>query len=337
MVVVYGIGILLLLISIIPLYLYLIEYKPESEEDARKYRNNRKKDVENTLSITTLNVGFCGRDRTQEFYTDGGHTAGARTREERFDNLISITSILKDIDSDIFCLQEIDSHGTRTSDINQIEHMASELNSHNIFFAYNYVAKWVQLPLMHPMGNVNSGLALLSKYKIDDSKRIQLQTEVKLTRRLLHPKEAMLVNRIKGLSHDLIIINVHLMPYTQNDHLRRQQLQSILDYADEIYDSLKNYVIIAGDFYYDLNSDTDSDGNDFNTAIIPEGFSLHYDETRPSKRSMTQPYIRGVSEEFTTDGFIVSKNLYNVTIKTHDYEFKHSNHQPVTLYCKVKK
>ncbi len=332
----YGLLVIVLLISTIPLYLFFTEYKPPNEEEANKYRNNRKKEADDVVTITTLNAGFCGRDRAQEFFTDGGHSAGARTREERFDNLISITSELREISSDIFCLQEIDTHGTRTSDINQIEHFASELTNHNIFFAYNYVSKWVQQPLMHPMGNVNSGLALLSKFKVKSSDRIQLITDDQLPKRLLGPKEAMVITRFDCLSLELIVINVHIMPYTKSDELRKRQLEQVINHAAMLYDPLKNHVIIAGDFYFELNKENETSRPAFDHNIIPDGFALYFDHDHPSTRSMKQPYMSEITELLTTDGFIVSKNLHSVSVKTHDYGFRNTNHQPTTLTIKRK-
>ncbi|MCF7925041.1 MAG: hypothetical protein K9L26_00705, partial [Candidatus Izimaplasma sp.] len=215
-------------------------------------------------------------------------------------------------------------------------HIASELSNYNIFFAYNFIAKWMQIPLLHPMGNVNSGLLVASEHTFLSSKRIQLETMNTLPKRLFSPKECMVISRFEIPPFELILINVYLMPYTPIDTIRLHQLETIMNHAAMLYDPLKNYVIVAGDFHYQLDGKSTPEHPPFPTDKVPEGFTLVYDHDNASVRSMNHPYIKDMNYEYIVDGFIVSKNLHHTKIKTVDLGFEHANHNPVTLEIEIK-
>jgi endonuclease/exonuclease/phosphatase family metal-dependent hydrolase len=331
-----------LVLASFPLFFFLTEYKPDEIEEAIKYRNNREIEPKNTYTITTFNIGFCGLDRAQDFFLDGGHGAGVKTREERFDNLLAITSIIESLNSDFYIFQEIDTHGSRTSDINQVEHIASEMPNHNLFFAYNIKSKWIPFPLMHPMGSVYSGILTMSKIPFSNSERIAMKGELPLPNRFFLPKRCMQVSTFQLKGKTLYIINVHLSAYDKQSSLRFMQFQQVMDYAEKLYNPKQNHIIIGGDFNMDFDPNIvyehhPSWYSKMPYETIPKSFLTAYDTEVNTMRSNNQPYIKTVNFEAVIDGFIVSDNLKIIDVKNHDYEFEHSDHNPVTLTFQSKR
>ena len=103
-----------------------------------------------------------------------------------------------------------------------------------------------------------------------------------------------------------------------------------------------NYVIAAGDFNQSFSN------ADISEYPLYEGkwqagqidvsefsnFQMLMDTSEPSCRSLDQAYAGSDRENFqyyVIDGFICSKNIQVNDVKTHNDEFKSSDHNPVTL------
>ena len=53
------------------------------------------------------------------------------------------------------------------------------------------------------------------------------------------------------------------------------------------------------------------------------------DPTRPTNRTLEQPYRAGVNYTSVIDGLLVSPNVEVLGVETVDLEFAHSDHNPV--------
>ena len=318
-------------------YLALTEYKPDPIEESERLRNSRDEELQSEVTVTTLNMGYCSLDKDQDFFLEGGSGSSTSSKEKTFDNLITLTDYMKELDSDFYLLQEVDVRGKRSGNINQVEHITSEMNQYNLFFAYNYRAKWVPLPVFRPMGSAYSGLLNLSKKQFAKSTRIALDGQELFPKSLFFPKRAMVINEFKlANKKTLYLINVHLSAYDKDGMFRSRQIAHIQNFITELYDGKKNYVVVGGDFNLLLDSTRYKEDMPEWVSTLPEEllkskFNVVFDPETNTVRSDDRPYTKGINFETIIDGFIVSPNVKNVKVKTHDLGFENTDHNPVTL------
>ncbi len=333
---------IIFMIGMFALYIIFSEYKPAPIEEADIIRNTRDENVEELKTITTFNLGYCSLDKDQDFFLEGGQSSRTLSKEKTFDNLISIEEYLKDLNHDFYFLQEVDTHGKRSANTNQLEHLTSGLNKYNISFAYNYRAKWVPVPWTHPMGSAYSGLVTLSKKEILSSTRISLEGQEVFPNSLFYPKRCMVVNKVQMTRNKVLyLINIHLSAYDKGGMYRSKQIRHILKYITNLYNSKTNYVIVGGDFNLLLDKSKYTDNLPAWVDLLPDElydseFRVVFDKKVNTVRSQEQPYKKGRNFETIIDGFIVSPNITVSKIETHDLGYKYTDHNPVTLSFKLK-
>lgn len=332
----------LLGIGVFALYIIFSEYKPAPIEDAEILRNSRDEEINEIHTITTFNMGYCSLDKDQDFFLEGGTHSTTFSKEKTFDNLISMEDFLTEKNSDYYFLQEVDTHGKRSGNINQVEHLASGLMEYNISFAYNYRAKWVPVPLFHPMGSAFSGLVTLSKQRFKHSTRISLEGQEIFPKSLFYPKRCMIVNEIQLKKKKLYLINIHLSAYDVDLMYRTKQINHILKYITNLYNEKENYIIVGGDFNLLLDKTIYTDDMPSWVGTLPKevyesGFAVAFDPKNNTVRSQERPYVKGLNFETIIDGFLVSDNIEVVKVETDNLSYEHTDHNPVTLSFKLKK
>ena len=324
------------------LYIVFSEYKPAPIEECEIIRNSRENELGEIKTITTFNLGYCSLDKDQDFFLEGGKSSRTISREKTFDNLLSIEEHLKSFNSDFYFLQEVDTHGKRSANINQVEHLTSGLNKYNLTFAYNYQTKWVPLPLAHPMGSAFSGLLSLSKLPFNNAIRIALEGQEVFPSSLFYPKRCMVVNDVWiTKTKKLYLINIHLSAYDKDGMYRSMQIAHILRYITNLYNNKENYIIVGGDFNLLLDKDSYKDDMPEWVGVLPKElydseFKIVFDKKTNTVRSEDRPYQKGINFETIIDGYIVSPNVTVSKIETHDLAFRNTDHNPVTLSFRLK-
>ena len=339
------IPILLLVIILIPLgylvFLMIYEYKPKQLEQAIMINANNLK-VPNRFSVSTFNLGYCSLDKDNDFFFEGGENAKAISKDKVHANLKGNSELIEKLNSDFYFIQEIDEKGSRSFNVNQLEYMISKFDNYNSAFAYNYRLKYVWYPLHKPMGSAYSGLLTLSRYNIESSMRHELKGEETFPRRLFFLKRCMVVNTIKTKNNkNLYMINIHLSAYDTNGDIRKQQVNHLIEYLNDLYDEEKNYIIIGGDWNHLLPREIYKEDMPEWVSLLPDElyqdkFRLVYDKTVNTVRSEDTPYKKGVNFETVIDGFLVSPNIETVDVKTMDYGFEYTDHNPVRATFRLK-
>ena len=342
---IYYLIILAVIIISIPIvliiYLSITEYKPEKIEHSRIIRNNNSTSTKKEMTITTLNTGYSSLDKSQDFFLEGGKGSRCVSRDKTQKNTKRIVTMLQDVSSDFYFLQEVDEPCRRSCYTHQVKYITKKFNDYNSSFVYNYKVKRVPIPLLKPMGSVLSGLLFLSKHKITDSKRYQLKGDEPFPRRLFLLKRCMMVNKItlKG-EKELILINIHLSAYDKGGLIRKKQLDHLIEYINEI--SKENqYVIIGGDWNHLLDSSIYTEDMPVWVSMLPENlfktdYKIVYDKDVNTVRSEDKPYIKGQNFETIIDGFLVSPGIDVRAIQATDYEYKYTDHNPVTMTFRLK-
>lgn len=338
---------LLLLVCIVFVIGYFVfmtvtDYKPEAVMTLSTDNNKEQKLTKNTdITATIFNIGYCGLDKDQDFFMDGGTGSRSESKEKTLENLKGVTTFLQEQPSDFILLQEVDQKATRSQKVNQYDHLKNALSEYSATFAINYKVPWVPVPLSKPHGSVESGLATFSRYKIDKANRNQYPGEEKWPRQLALLDRCMIESRISVEDgKELVLINSHLSAYDKGGTIRKQQLGFLKTFIVEEYNK-GNYVVVGGDWNHLLpgtNLDTFEATQSWPDWLqpmpedfSPEGFKWGFDNTVPTSRTVDVRYTEGVNFVSIIDGFLVSPNVTILKVEGHNLGFKYADHQPVIL------
>ncbi|MGF7047873.1 endonuclease/exonuclease/phosphatase family metal-dependent hydrolase [Paenibacillus sp. DS2015] len=323
------------------LYITLTDYNPGIIEELSVDNNNeRMLKLNEPFTITTFNIGYAGLDKDQDFFMDGGTMSRSNSEEQTKINLAAIASFMTTLRSDLFMMQEVDVRSSRSYHVDEVTYLSSELSEYSHVFATNYKVPWVPVPILDPMGSVDSGLLTLSRFKSTDNSRYNLPGKESWPRQQLDLDRAFVESRFPvDNGKELVLVNLHLSAFDQGGTIRKQQLDYLSSFMKREHDQ-GNYLILGGDWNHVLPG---TDPQTFKTTqtwpewlqqfpegFTPEGFSWVIDPNVPSVRTLDIPYSEGVNFRAVIDGFLISPNIKLNIIQGHDLSFKHSDHNPVT-------
>jgi endonuclease/exonuclease/phosphatase family metal-dependent hydrolase len=299
------------------------------------------------MSVVTFNTGYCGLDREQEFFMDGGKNSRSSSREQTLVNLENITDFLEREGPAFVLLQEADVKSTRSFYINQKDLINKKLAGYGSVFGTNYKVLWVPVPLAKPMGSVYSGLFTLSQYKPISAARYQYPGREKWPRQMFELERCFIECRIPVEDgRELVLINSHLSAFDEGGRIRQEQLAFLKEHIVEEYRDKGNYVIVGGDWNHVLPG---TNPGLFASAeekpfwvqempvdFTPENFQWAVDGNVPTVRSTASPYREKYNYLAVIDGFLVSPNVEVKKVYGHDLKFSNSDHNPVSLIFSLK-
>lgn len=343
-------GILVFFIIIIGsyiLFMIVTDYKPESEIKIN-IENNKKRYIKNKdeISITTFNIGYCGTDKDIDFFMDGGTQSRSISKEKTLENLNGVISELESLNSDIYFLQEVDKRATRSYKINEYETIKEKFKTYGFTFAINYKVPWVPIPISKPHGQVLSGLTTMSKYYIKESTRYDLPGKESFLVQLGELDRCIMVNKIPiKKDKDLVLVNAHLSAYDKGGKIRKEQLGFLSEFLENEYNK-GSYVVVGGDWnqqipgtHFTSFKTTQQKPNwlqDIPKDFKPKGFRWAYDKEVPTSRTMDITYKKGENLLSVIDGFLVSDNVDIIDVSGKNLEFRHTDHNPVTIKLMLK-
>ncbi|MEG2215236.1 MAG: endonuclease, partial [Oscillospiraceae bacterium] len=326
------------------LYLTITEYKPEAVEYLPTAYLGESETPGETISVLSWNVGYCGLGKDADFVMDGGKGDGKPESKGEFDGYFEgVRKALEEQDADIYLLQEVDVNSSRSYGLDETSALPQALNMHSTAFALNYSCDFVPFPLP-PIGKVNGGVLTMTDFAIEDgsAERIALPCPFSWPLRVANLKRCLLASRIDLPDSDkeLVVVNLHLEAYDSGEG-KAAQTAMLVDFIETEYEK-GNYVIAGGDFNQTFPGGLDAfpmqrEGlwtpGTLTAADLPEGFSFVYDTALPSCRSLDRP-LDSTDPNFQyylIDGFILSPNVEQVSVKTQDLGFQYSDHNPVRL------
>lgn len=345
--------ILILLFSLILLYsLYVMlirisDYNP-NEIVILPIKNNQSKTVkvDETLTVTTFNIGHAGLDQYRDFYNYGGKSSRAISNEAVLSNLEGIVTTLDQINSDFLLLQEVDTNSSRSYKNKELEYFNIKYPNYSCIYGKNYDIAWIPFPLLRPMGMVESGISTFSKFNAYEANRYDLPGQEDGIYKFFDYDRCFTEQKFKTKNgKSLIVINLHLSDFKDVGFKRQLELSYLEHYLEKIRKE-DSYIIVGGDWNHNLPG---SDPYHFNfiedwpswLKNLPEvftldGFNWSIDTRYPTVRSLEYKYNPGSTFLAVIDGFLVSDNIEVLDVETVNENFKYSYHNPVKLSFSLK-
>lgn len=315
------------------------DYRPDSYTKISEDKTDETRELKDTISVLTWNIGYAGLNREMDFFYDGGKQVRPNKGQVEI-NLKAITDFLRqNKDVSFTFLQEIDISAKRSYEINEVEYIKQRLSQEG-YFAMNYKVSYVPLPLSDPMGNVEAGLATFTSFRPQVAGRHSYPFNFGWPLRVFMLDRCFLEMRYPlNSGKSLVLINTHNSAFDENGELRIAELQFLRDFMQKEYDK-GNYVIAGGDFNQcpvGLNPHFDGEVFDEREFIsIPdslfnqsENWQYVYDSKVPTNRRADEPYQKGRTRVTLIDFFIVSPNIEVLETKTYDLGFENSDHNPL--------
>lgn len=333
---------LLILIIFFVIIVFLIfatvtDYKPNKSELLCAHLKPDTIIIGEPLSALIWNIGYCGLDKQMDFFYDGGSKVVTPYSQYKT-NELEILRLLEQADSiDYIMLQEVDVNSKRSYNSNQFQKFDSILINHKSnSFAYNYKVHYVPMPLNCPMGKTNSGLATFTKNQFSSSSRISFPGNYSWPTSIFMLDRCFMVNRFPtNNKKQLLVINTHNSAYDDGT-LKKSQMNFLKEFINEEF--IKgNYIIIGGDWnqnppnYLQKNASKEWAPTSINTDFMPAEWSWISDTTVSTNRYLNSEYIEGVTSTTVLDFFLISPNVKACFVITINYNFDHSDHNPVMI------
>lgn len=298
------------------------------------------------VTAVTYNIGFCAYLPDYSFFMDGGKESRAESRESVEKTLDGIVGFMSKRDADIYLVQEVDRHSTRSHQVDQKEAIvgAKQLSTYDSTYAVNYDSPYLMYPLTEPHGKNYAGILTLSKFDITQSIRrsLPIQTDVA---KVFDLDRCYNVNRIKTSNgKELCLYNLHLSAYTTDETIADKQLDMLYDDMVSEYEK-GNYIVAGGNFNKDLTGNSGeifgisgknySWSKPFKKEELPEMLTLadsvDKENPVPSNRNANEPWDSETTFQNVLDGFIVSDNIKIIEAGVINLDFIYSDHNPVGI------
>lgn len=297
-------------------------------------------DIKDQMTIISWNIGYAGLGEDMDFFYDGGK--GVEPPKIYYH--ICVNGILNQLKSfqnaDFFLFQEVDINSARSYYTDQVNLLSQRFPDLQYVFARNYDVKFVPVPWHHPMGKVQAGLLTMFRYSPDSSVRISLPGVYKWPVKMFMLDRCLTYNAFPlNNGKKLILINTHNEAFDDGG-MRVEQLNKIKSILLKEFQE-GNYLIAGGDWNQNppgFSADLINDGNKpfsvlpaIDTNFLPGEWKWVFQNKTPSNRKVDQHYVMGRTETTVIDFFVVSPNVKVLSVKTHPYNFRYSDHNPVEM------
>lgn len=337
------ISLLLLTAALFLTWLTVTEYRPEPVEQLKIENFGSGIPMTGTvLTFLTWNIGYASLDSSQDFFMDGGAHVRPATDANVKSNINGIKDFISYLNCNFVLIQEADRNSYRSYYLDETDALAESYGG-STAFAYNFMCKFVPIPVPRFIGRVESGVMTLSYFTPDQAERISLPTPFKWPVRIANLKRCLLVERfpLANSSKKLTLVNLHLEAYDDSGG-REAQTEFLINFLKTEY-AAGNYCIAGGDFNQNFPGVDENLIKAVNTDffvpgvlredILPAGWRFAVDTGAPTARLNNEPYHHTYNDTqlYVIDGFILSPNVELLSVETSEMDFLYSDHNPVKL------
>jgi len=319
---------------------YLLEFRPEAEMQVSEFSDKRSSvDIlPDTLKIMSWNIGYAGLGDNMDFFMDGGQMV-RDTRERTEQNLSDIIEHLKKEDADIYLIQEVDLDSHRTYGINEVEAISDAFPDYFSYYAPNFKAWFVPVPLKEPIGSVDAGQLILSRVKPQRVVRVQYPSKFDFPQSMFNLKRCLLEAAFRTETGKIVNIgNTHCTAFDTGS-MRAVEIDFLKEKLSR-YNANGELFIMAGDWNQNppmYKASKEETENEFFAPVTLDTFGMETiskilcDTSCYSMRYNDRPYC-ATSTKSILDFFWVSRNsVSELECKTIDLNFHSSDHNPVIL------
>lgn len=196
-----------------------------------------------TLKIMTWNIKF-GGGRIDFFFDCHGDRV-IMEEAEVLTNMSAIAEKIRKVKPDILMIQEVDVNAKRSAFVDQIQYLLDNTDFNYAAYASQWKAKHIP---SDGIGKMDSGNAILSKWKFTDAKRIPLPL-IKAQNfivRYFYLKRNILQIKLEHEGKTINILTTHASAYAKDD-TKKKQLDLIKTQIDSINKKGEQFVL-GGDF-----------------------------------------------------------------------------------------
>jgi len=197
-----------------------------------------------TIKVMTWNIRF-GAGRTPWFGDSCGDRVILATNEV-YNNLERLVRKINEVKPDIILLQEVDVESKRSGYIDQVQWILN-----HTYFNYGvYASMWeAQYIPSDGLGRINTGNAILSRWKITEAERIQLplRGDQDAFTKYFYLRRNILKTKIDLPGVDnFYVVNTHLSAFSTDD-TKKKQVERFKAELDKL-NSLGAVFVTGGDF-----------------------------------------------------------------------------------------
>ncbi len=219
----------------------------DSNQDAAIYyvANNIKtpQNTSDTLKIVTWNIKF-GGGRIDFFFDCYGDRVLMKY-DEVIENLKGLVKKIKQMNPDVLYMQEVDINSKRSAYVDQLQWILDNTDLNYGYYASQWKSDYVP---SDGIGKMNSGSAILCKYKLTNGERIPLPLieEQSGIVQYFYLRRNILKAKTTIKDKDLYLVTTHTSAYS-TDGTRLKQLQQIKEEVSKLDAEGKTF-ILGGDF-----------------------------------------------------------------------------------------
>ncbi|WP_228407412.1 endonuclease/exonuclease/phosphatase family protein [Lactococcus insecticola] len=315
-------------------YVYL-QYHRIADDQSLPVKNARQTEqvtANTSCKIMSFNIGYGSYPADYTFFMDGGKEVRARSKQDVLANLTEDNQLMTAENPDFINLQEVDYEGDRSFKVNQPDFFTKKNQDYSSVFANNYDSAYLFYPVTQPIGKAKSGLLTLSKAKVNQARRFSLPIE-KNFNKFFDLDRALSVSEISVANgKTLYLYNVHMSAFIKDEVIQKAQLTKLFDNMKQHADA-GDYVICGGDYNHVLSGKAHPEltwMKAFPTDKLAKNMRVVAPTNAPSVRSNGTVY-GDHSTLGVIDGFLVTDNIKDTSIKTVQNNFKSSDHNPVVM------
>ncbi len=241
----------------------------DNTENALKYESYQKTSTPfptKSIKIMTWNIKFGGG--RIDFFFDCYDDRTLMKKSEVISNLQMLAEKINQVDPDILFLQEADISSKRSAYVDQVQWILNNTNLNYGAYASQWKADYVP---SDGIGRINSGNAVLSKWKIDKAVRIALPligNQDALTQYFYLRRNILKMKIDVGQSVPLYFVNTHTSAYS-DDGTKKKQLDRIKDELESL--NSDGFLFVAGGDFNTLPPGTQKI-KDFDDSVCEEEF-----------------------------------------------------------------